>query len=77
MAVQHRGVDGASDDNSICEPRLLLGKEQTPKGMLSSEKSLSDGMSIHDDFFEAADAIALVVLNDGYDDVMVVLALLL
>ena len=76
MAVQHRGVDGASDDMDE-PPRLLLGKEQTPKGMLSSEKSLSDGMSIHDDFFEAADAIALVLANDGYDDVMAVSALLL
>eukprot|EP00573_Skeletonema_grethae_P003486 CAMPEP_0201709872 /NCGR_PEP_ID=MMETSP0578-20130828/58331_1 /ASSEMBLY_ACC=CAM_ASM_000663 /TAXON_ID=267565 /ORGANISM="Skeletonema grethea, Strain CCMP 1804" /LENGTH=78 /DNA_ID=CAMNT_0048198869 /DNA_START=823 /DNA_END=1059 /DNA_ORIENTATION=+ len=47
MAVQHRGVDGASvvrgseDDDED-------GKEQIPKGILPRLKSESDGISIQD-----------------------------
>ena len=52
MAVQHRGVDGDSDEMYVVDesPASLFwrGNEHIPKGMLPRLKSLLDGMSIHD-----------------------------
>ncbi len=45
MAVQHRGVDGASVVGGGEDEE---GKEQIPKGTLPRLKSESDGMSIQD-----------------------------
>ncbi len=45
MAVQHRGVDGAS---VVGDEEVEEGKEQIPKGTLPRLKSESDGISIQD-----------------------------
>ena len=53
MAVQHRGVDGAS---VVGGGEVEEGKEQIPNGILSRLKSESEGISIQDFILLLVDA---------------------
>ena len=56
MAVQHRGVDGASVVGGGSGEEEEEGKEQIPNGILSRLKSESEGISIQDFILLLVDA---------------------